>query len=330
MKKNLIITGGSGYIGSVLAKNLVKKYSVYILDKSQKNPFIKENIFFKKCNLTDYKITLDIVKKIKPVSIVHLAAQSTLDAILIKKKSYKVNNIYATENIVKVAKELKIKKFIFASTAAVYSPKNLPLKEESALSPIELYGKTKLKNEVFIQKLLNNTLTKFCILRFFNVCSADKKNTIGEFHSPETHLLPIIIKKILSHEPICVYGNNYKTKDGTCIRDYVHVKDIIIGISKSIDYLNKNKSNVFNLGTKKGTSILELINSCSEVLKIKPIIKYKKKRYGDKKMLICDIKKAITNLKWKPVYSGISRIIKDEVWWFNYLNNLNLKRKFIY
>jgi len=330
MKKNLVITGGSGYIGSVLAKNLAKKYSVYALDKSQKNPFIKENIFFKKCNLNDYKITLDIVKKIKPVSIVHLAAQSTLDAIFVKKKSYKVNNIYATENIVKVAKELKIKKFIFASTAAVYSPKNLPLKEESALSPIELYGKTKLKNEVFIQKLLNNTSTKFCILRFFNVCSADTKNNIGEFHSPETHILPIIIKKILSYEPICVYGNNYKTKDGTCIRDYVHVKDIVTGISKSIDYLNKNKSNIFNLGTKKGTSILELINSCSEILNIKPIIRFKKKRYGDKKILICDIKKATSNLKWKPTYSATSRIIKDEIWWFNYLNNLNLKRKFIY
>jgi UDP-glucose 4-epimerase len=330
MKKNLIITGGSGYIGSVLANTLAKKYSVYILDKSQKNPFIKENIFFKKCNLTDYKITLDIVKKIKPTSIVHLAAQSTLDAIFSKKNSYIVNNINATENIVKITKELKIKKFIFASTAAVYSAKNLPLKEGSALSPIELYGKTKLQNEVFIQKLLNNTLTKFCILRFFNVCSASKKNNIGELHSPETHLLPIIIKKILSHEPIYVYGNNYKTKDGTCIRDYVHVKDIIMGISKSIDYLNKNKSNIFNLGTKKGTSILGLINTCSKILKIKPIIKFKKKRYGDKKILICDIKKAISKLKWKPVYSEISKIIKDEIWWFNYLNNLNFKRKFIY
>jgi UDP-glucose 4-epimerase len=173
-------------------------------------------------------------------------------------------------------------------------------------------------------------LTKFSILRFFNVCSSDKKNKIGEFHSPETHLIPIIIRKILENKKIYIYGKNYKTTDGTCVRDYIHVKDIVSAIIKSINYLNKNKSDVFNLGTKNGLSVLQLINFCKNKLKSTAEVVVKKKRFGDIGKLVCSFHKAKTKLAWKPRNSSIKKIVEDELWWSKFLILKKYKRKFIY
>jgi UDP-glucose 4-epimerase len=235
--KKILITGGFGYIGSILAFRLAKKYRVFILDKGKKNIFLKnnKNISLIRSNLIYIKKNFRIIKKINPEVVVHLAGQSTIDAVKNKKNSYLINNIKATENIVGIVKKLFIKKFIFSSTAAVYKQQNRTLIENSKLLPENIYGKTKLQNEIYIKKSFKNTSTKFCILRFFNVCSSDKKNKIGEFHIPETHLIPIIIRKILQNKKIYIYGKNYKTKDGTCVRDYIHVQDIVSAIIKSIN-----------------------------------------------------------------------------------------------
>jgi UDP-glucose 4-epimerase len=327
--QKILITGGAGYIGSVLLLNLTRRYSLYVLDKEEKNYFIKKKINYIKCDISDYNKTFELINKIKPKIIVHLAAQSTVDFVK-KKKLYILNNIQATKNIVKISKKINIEKFIFASSAAVYKYKNKNLREGSDLVPANIYGITKLKNEIFIKKIFKSSKTKYCILRFFNVCSADRKNRIGEFHSPETHLIPILISKIIKKKFIYVYGNNYRTFDGTCIRDYIHIKDIVSGIIKSINYLVKNKSNTFNLGTEKGFSVLQLINLCSKYLKITPKIKFKNRRFGDKARLICKINKAKKHLRWRPTYSSLKQIVKDEIWWNNYLISKNLIRKFIY
>ena len=329
-KKKLLITGASGYIGSVLITKLTKKYSIYALDKKDKNIFIKKKINYIKCDLSNYNKTLIAIKSIKPEIIVHLAAQSTVDFVKAKSSSYNLNNIIATQNVVNISKKLFIKKFIFASSAAVYNYENKPLKEKYDLTPSNLYGRTKLKNEIFIKNTFNNSNTKFCILRFFNVCSANKENKIGEFHSPETHIIPILINKISNKDYIYVYGNNYKTLDGTCIRDYIHINDIIIAIEKSIKYLDKNNSNIFNLGTQKGFSVFELINLCSKHLKIAPKIKIKKRRFGDKDRLTCSLAKTKKYLKWSPKFSTLNKIIKDEIWWTKFLLRNKIKRKYIY
>ncbi len=330
MKKKLLITGGNGYIGSVLTLNIIKKYSVYIIDK--KNNFFLNNkkINFFKINLLNYKRIFLVIKKINPDIIIHLSAQSTIDMVKQKKDSYFLNNIKVTKNIVRISKKLNIKKFIFSSTAAIYQKKNSKLYENDSLNPNNLYGKTKLQNEEYIKKNFSHSNTKYCILRFFNVCGADKKKKIGEFHSPETHLLPIIIKKILCEEEILIYGNNYKTLDGTCVRDYVHVKDIVSGIIKSIDYLSDNKSDIFNLGGKAGLSVLQLISTASKIIKKKAIIRFTAKRFGDVDKLICNYNKAKKKLNWKPFKSSIVRIIRDELFWFRHLDNKKFKRKFLY
>jgi UDP-glucose 4-epimerase len=198
------------------------------------------------------------------------------------------------------------------------------------LVPSNLYGKTKLKNEIFITTTLKESVTKFCILRFFNVCSANRKNKIGEFHSPETHLIPILINKIKSKNNIYIYGNNYKTYDGTCIRDYIHVNDVVAAIEKSIKYLDRNNSDIFNLGTQQGFSVLELVNLCSKHLRTKPKINFKKRRFGDKDKLICEVSKAKKQLKWVAKYSSLNKIIKDEIWWQKFLINNKIKRQYIY
>jgi UDP-glucose 4-epimerase len=331
MKPKIIITGGNGYIGSVLAANLSSRYFIYILDKSKKNSFLKyKNITFIKNNLIHYNKTLRIIKRINPEVVVHLAAQSTIDMVKKKKNSYFFNNILATENVVKITKLLKINKFIFSSTASVYKAKDRSLSENYILKPNNFYGLTKLKNEFFIKKAFHLSKTKFCILRFFNVCGADTKNKIGEFHNPETHIVPLIVNKILNHEKLYVYGNNYNTKDGTCIRDYVHVKDIVSGIIKSINYLDKGNSSTFNFGSESGFSVYELIKFCEKKLTIKAILQYKKRRFGDNSKLICNFKKAKKKLNWKPKYSSLNKIINDEIWWSRFLLKLNLYRKFIY
>jgi len=330
--KKILITGGSGYIGSILACRLAKQYRVFILDKGKKNIFLKnnKNIYFIRSNLIHFKKNFRIIKRINPETVIHLAGQSTIDEIQNKKKSYLINNIKSTENIVGIVKQLFIKKFIFSSTAAVYKQQNGALIERSKLLPNNIYGKTKLQNEIFIKNTFKNSLTKFCIFRFFNVCSSDKKNKIGEFHSPETHLIPIIIRKILENKRIYIYGKSYKTTDGTCVRDYIHVKDIVSAIIKSINYLNNNKSDIFNLGSKNRYSVLQLVNFCKNKLKSKTQVVFQKKRFGDIGKLVCSFDKAKTKLAWEPKNSSIKKIIGDELWWSRFLILKKHKRKFIY
>lgn len=330
MKEKILITGASGYIGSILAAHLIKKYSIYTLDKIDQSFFLNNINKHLRCDLSNYDQTIKIVKKIKPEIVIHLAAQSTVDFVKKKKNYYNLDNIIATKNIVKISKIFAVKKFIFASSAAVYKYKNKPLKEGGNLVPSNLYGKTKLKNEIFITTTLKESVTKFCILRFFNVCSANRKNKIGEFHSPETHLIPILINKIKSKNNIYIYGNNYKTYDGTCIRDYIHVNDVVAAIEKSIKYLDRNNSDIFNLGTQQGFSVLELVNLCSKHLRTKPKINFKKRRFGDKDKLICEVSKAKKQLKWVAKYSSLNKIIKDEIWWQKFLINNKIKRQYIY
>ena len=328
IREKIVITGASGYIGSILLKNLTKNNQIFLIDKENFKFRLKHK--FIKCDLSNKKKTSKILKKINPDTIVHLAAQSTIDMVKLKKNSYKKNNLTVTKNLIDIIQKLNVKKFIFSSTAAVYKGSNSPLKETSKLKPSNLYGKTKLLNEKYIIKNLKNTNTKYCIIRFFNVCSSDRKNNIGELHDPETHLLPIIIDKITKNKTFKIYGNNYKTEDGTCVRDYIHILDIVSGIKKSINYLENGKSLIINLGGSKGFSVKQIIKSCEKVIKKKLKLSFENKRFGDIDNLVCDVRKAKKILKWKPTNSKLNKIILDELNWNKYLKQKKIIRKFIY
>jgi UDP-glucose 4-epimerase len=325
----ILITGSSGYIGGCLYEYLNNKYDVYGTDKLL--PKLKKQKKFFECDLIDFNKTDKIIQLVKPSLIIHLAAKSTVDFIE-NKKDYIENNIIVTKNILRSVKKNKIKNLIFSSTAAVYKTSNKKLTEKSKLGPNNIYGKTKLSCEKNIFKTLNKSNTNYIIFRFFNVCSSLFSLKIGEMHNPETHLIPILAKKFKENKKIYIYGKNFNTKDKTCIRDYIHIADIMKAFDLGIKHLNKyKKSHIINLGSKGGFSTLEVFEKFNKFFNYKyknPF--YKKRREGDTDKLICDNKKASKIIKWKPIYSNISRIINDEINWINYIEKKKVYRKTIY
>ncbi len=297
----ILITGSAGYIGSCLSAYLNNKFMVYNLDKKKTS----QKKFFK-INLKNKEKVNLLLKKIKPHLIIHLAGESLVDP---KKKNYLYieNNIKCTNNLLECMRLNNLNKIIFSSTAAVYKEKNKSISEKSTINPKSNYGKSKIKCEENIIKSKVN----FIIFRFFNVCSCLTNPLIGENHKPETHLIPLATKKSLLKKTLSINGNNYKTKDGTCIRDYIHIKDICSFIYKSIKYLLKNdKSFIFNLGSGKSYSILDIVKEINKFYTLK--YKFTKNRKGDPASLTANIKKVSKILKWKPFNSNINRIIKDQ------------------
>ena len=330
-KTKIIITGGSGFIGSCLSSFLSKKYQITSIDKKKKSQFSDKNLNHIRIDLKNKAKLYEIISAINPDHVIHLAGQSTIDMVEREKKSYYEDNFLATRNLISAIEKFKVPNLIFASTAAVYKKKNKKISENSKIYSSNSYGSSKIKCENII-KQINPKFTKYCILRFFNVSSSLVKKKIGEYHAPETHLIPLTINSILKKKRIYIYGKNYQTKDGTCFRDYVHILDILWGIKKSIKYLTKkdNKSNIFNLGSGRSYSVMQIINYALKITKsnIKPFIK--KKRKFDVGYLQCDIKKAKKILNWEPKFSNLKNIIRDEIWWQQYLKKKKLSRKFIY
>ena len=320
--KKILITGASGYIGSCLYYYLRKKFKVLTVDKKK-----TKYLFINTCDLLNSKKFEAFLKKENPDLIVHLAAQSLVDETINKKKYY-LNNIIATKNLIYSMKKNNLNNLIFSSTAALYKFNNRILNEKSKIKPKSTYAKTKYECEKIIKRSELNSV----ILRFFNVCSSLKKDRkiIGEFHNPETHLIPTIVYKNLNRKKVYIYGNNYKTKDGTCIRDYIHIKDICSAIEKSMIYLfrNTNKFEIINIGSSSKITNMQILEKIEKVTNIKTDYKIVKKRKGDVDKLNCSTKKAKKRLNWKPVFSNINTILKDEISWVKYLNKVNIKRKF--
>ena len=206
------------------------------------------------------------------------------------------------------------------------------MSEKSKLGPNNIYGKTKLKCEANIKKKLDKKKTNYIIFRFFNVCSSLYNLGVGEIHNPETHLIPILAEKFKKNKKVYIYGNNFKTEDKTCIRDYIHIADIVDAFKRGISYLNnKGKSEIINLGSNEGFSTLSIFREFQKFYNynfINPI--FKNRRKGDVDSLICKNIKSYKLIGWKPKNSFISKIINDEKKWLKYLNNKSFHRKTIY
>ncbi len=324
--KKILITGSTGYIGACVSKFLEKKFDVFTLDKNKNENFFKnKNKKFFICNLLNKKQLEKILITIKPDVIVHLAGKSTVNEN-IKKKNYYLNNVKATSNLINLMEKLNIKNIIFSSTAAVYAKKKNKIKEIDKLGPISSYGKTKLEVEKLLKK---NKKIKHVILRFFNVASCLTRPLIGEFHNPETHLIPISVFKAIKGFKINIFGNNYPTKDGTCVRDYIHVRDICIAIQKSINYFKNNKNLTINIGNGGGITNKEIVLHLSKILNKKINYQFLQRRKGDHPYLICNILKAKRKINWKPKYSKVNTILSDEIKWSKYLIKNNIIRKFV-
>ena len=320
IRKKILITGVNGYIGNCLYHFLKGKFKVVGIDKES----VSKNTIYR-CNILNTKKLEQILYKTKPEIVIHLAAQSLVDETINKEKYYN-NNVVATNRLLRSMKKINVKKIIFSSTAAVYKQSSKPLKENSKLKPLSTYAKTKLTCE---KNILKQKEIKSVILRFFNVCSALKKPCIGELHNPETHLIPTIVYKAIYNKKIYIYGDDFPTPDGTCIRDYIHIKDICSAIEKSIRFLlNKKKSKIFNIGNYKGLSNQEIVNYINKKIKKKINIKYVNRRKGDISRLVCNSNKARRLLSWKAKNSNLTKIIHDEINWVKKLNKLGIERRF--
>jgi UDP-glucose 4-epimerase len=320
--KKILITGSSGYIGSSLYFYLKNIFKVKGIDKKECKYFNVQKI-----NLLNKNKLNNLLKTFKPDLVIHLAAQSLVDETINKKKYY-INNVIATKNLLYCLKKNHINNLVFSSTAAVYKYKNRPLNEKDILKPLSNYAKTKYQCE----RLIKNSNLNSIILRFFNVCSSMKikKRIIGELHDPETHLIPTVVYKCLFNKKIYIYGNNYKTKDGTCERDYIHIKDICSALKKSVIKIFSSRKifEIINIGSSSNISNLEIIDNVKKITKMAISYKIANNRKGDIDKLSCSSVKAKKLLSWYPVDSNVNKIIKDEILWVKFLKKNKIKRRF--
>lgn len=315
-----IVTGGAGYIGSHCALSLLDKgYKVVVLDNLSTGHMETVQTLQNYGDLTFYDVDLtndeklhSVIKEISDADAVfHFAAFSQVGESVINPQKYYGNNILGSLNLFKEMLEFDIKKLVFSSTAAVYGePDYVPIDEKHSTQPINTYGKTKL----FIEKILDDYDKAYNLksvrLRYFNVAGADSKNRVGEWHEPESHLIPNILKSTLKSDmAFDMYGDDYNTKDGTCIRDYINVEDLISAHLLALDYLNnRGKTDFFNIGTNNGNSIKEVLSACEEVTGKTILINKKPRREGDPATLIADNTKAKNVLNWSP-----RKTIKDSI-----------------
>jgi UDP-glucose 4-epimerase len=293
---NVLITGGAGYIGSVITEQFVKKHNVVILDdlSTGKLSLVNSKAIFINGSILNKSLLDKVFKKYHFDLVIHLAAKTVVPESVIKPKLYYQHNVVGTKNILLTMKKHSCKNIIFASSAAVYGePRTNILKEDSIKKPCNPYGETKLQAELLIQKSNVN----YFILRFFNVAGASQSLKYGMTKEKPTLLIPVVNKLISEHKKPIIYGNQYDTRDGTCIRDYVHVQDLATACLLTLPLLTKNKSGIYNLGSGKGYSVLEIVKLACIINKVKFQYILKPNRSGDPSTLITSINEAKKGLK---------------------------------
>jgi UDP-glucose 4-epimerase len=316
---NILITGGAGYIGSHLAEQLVKiKANIIILDNlvtGHKKLINKKAIFIKE-DLKNKNVLNKIIQEYQIDTIIHLAAHLNVSEAEKNKKKYYKNNIEGTLNLVNSCKNSKVNNIIFSSSCAIYGNTKGPVSEKRKPNPQGYYALTKYKSEEIIKKFSKKYGYRYAILRYFNVAGASSSGKIGEIESSYGHLIKNIAIQSLKKKPlISIYGNDYATKDGTCIRDYIHVSDLADIHVKTLKYMDRYfKSLILNCGYGKGHSVLDIVNIFKKKNN-KLIIDYKKRRPGDVAEVYSDTKKFRKILKWKPKFNNLDKIIGSAIKW---------------
>ena len=319
MVKNILITGGAGYIGSHIAETKnKKKKKIFIMDNlstGYKALINKKAIFFKADILNTKKINKIIIKN-KIDSVIHLAASLIIGVGEKYPKKYYNNNVLGTQSVLDACKGTKINNFIFSSTAAVYKDGLHSVKENSKLKPKSIYGKTKLNAEKLIINFCIKEKINYGILRYFNIVGASPSGKIGLINKSD-HLFKNFSREIFKKKPsLKIYGINYDTKDGSCIRDFIHVSDIAEIHLKVLEKIAKlNTSKILNCGYGTGTSVLQVAKEFQKQgLKKINIVKLSRRK-GDLGKIIASNEKLKKFIKWKPKYNRLNLIVKSCLNW---------------
>ncbi|MCI5867173.1 MAG: UDP-glucose 4-epimerase GalE [Methanosphaera sp.] len=321
----ILIVGGAGYIGSHTNKALNEAgYETVVLDNLSYGH--EESIKwgeFCKCDLANIDDVDEVFNKYDITAVMHFSSFIDVGESVTNPEKYYTNNVVNTMNLLHVMLKHNVKKFIFSSTCATYGvPQKIPLVEDHPQNPINPYGMTKLMVEKILKDYDNAYGLKSVILRYFNASGADESGEIGEWHNPETHLIPLILDAAIGkREDIKIFGTDYDTEDGTCIRDYIHVTDLADAHIRALKYLeDENTSNEFNLGNGVGFSVRQVIESAKKVTGRDFKVEETKRRPGDPAVLIGSSKKAKDTLGWNPQYTDIDDIIKTAWIWHQKLN----------
>ncbi len=315
----VLVTGGAGYIGSVTAYHLTRHgYEAVIVDDlSRGHEHNIRGLPFHKLHLSETGPLADVLSGENVDAVIHFAANSMVGESTKKPELYFLNNAGGSASLLSAMIQAGVKRLVFSSTAAVYgTPKVVPIPEDLPFAPVNPYGESKVLVEKMLRWMDECDGLRSIALRYFNACGSDPESGLGEEHEPETHLIPLLIRAVVTGQPITIFGGDYETPDGTCIRDYIHVTDLaeahVVAIEK---LLAGGGSDVFNVGTGAGRSVLEVMRAVEQVTGEKVPHRIGARRAGDPPALVANSDKLKRTLGWKPKFPELEDIVKT-AWQF--------------
>jgi UDP-glucose 4-epimerase len=315
----ILVVGGAGYVGSHTVRLLeAQGHHVWVFDNLSRGhaESVKPEQLIQG-NLTDRPLLMKVLMEKEIEAVMHFAAFALVGESVQHPAMYYQNNVVASLELLEAMRSVGVWRFVFSSTTATYGqPETMPIRETTSQNPINPYGFTKLVVEHALRDYANAYGFGVAALRYFNASGASPDGTIGEDHDPESHLIPIVLQVALGQrDAIHVFGNDYPTPDGTCIRDYIHVDDLASAHLAALERLEPNKVMAMNLGTGVGHSVLQVIEACRRVTGHPIPIAMAERRPGDPACLIADSTLAQQTLNWKPQYVEIEKIVETAWRW---------------
>jgi UDP-glucose 4-epimerase len=311
----ILVTGAAGYIGS---------HTVFFLRKSGHDVVVVDNLsrghranvpegLLRVIDLRETSKLAELMTQEKSEAVIHFAAYIAVGESTKAPELYFSNNVAGSASLFEAMQRAGVNKLVFSSTAAAYGiPKVVPITEDQPSAPINPYGQSKVMVEKMIETLDQYRGFRSIRLRYFNACGAEPEAGLGECHDPETHLLPLILDAVLTGNPVTLFGDDYDTPDGTCIRDYIHVSDLAEAHVSAVEYLlNGGQSNVFNVGTGSGHSVREVLTAVEQVTGKKVPFTIGPRREGDPPRLVANSTKLQTALNWHPKRAELTKIVSD-------------------
>jgi len=329
-KSQLLVTGGAGYIGSHFIRHCGKKLPpIVVLDNLERGhrKALDSTVSFVKGDLKKPRDIEKVFKRFNISAVVHFAAYAEVPESVKHPLMYYQNNVQGALNLLECSVKYKVKRFLFSSTAATYGiPKKMPIAESAPQIPVNPYGASKLMFEKALIDAGSVAGMAVGILRYFNVAGALDDASLGEDHDPETHLIPNVLAAIQTKgKKLTVFGTDYPTRDGSCVRDYVHVQDLAQAHLLLYKHLGKTPLGIFNVGSQKGYSVLQIVKAVERVTGCKVPYKIGKKRAGDPPTLVADTRKIRRVLNWKPTRDLDTIISSAWIWHQNHPNGFKAK-----
>lgn len=309
----ILVTGGAGYIGSITVYHLLRRgYDVLVADDLSRGhrASVPQEIL-RVLRLQDTEALARVLEGVD--AVIHFAAYIAVGESTREPELYFSNNIGGSLSLLQAMNRAGVRKIVFSSTAAVYGePRQVPILEDAPVGPVNPYGESKATVERVLRELDRFRGVRSVSLRYFNACGAEPEAGLGEAHDPETHLIPLLLQAAVSRQPIQIFGGDYPTPDGTCIRDYIHVRDLAEAHLAALDYLmDGGASDVFNAGTGCGHTVMQVLQAVEEMTGFSVPFQVAARREGDPTSLVADSSKLQKKLGWRPRRSGIRDIVCD-------------------